>query len=49
MVEGTELRWWSRSRVVVIKVISEISKSCVQGIDIVLKLSLLIIYLLVLL
>jgi hypothetical protein len=33
----------------VIKMISEISKSCVQGIEVVLKLSLLIIYLLILL
>jgi hypothetical protein len=44
---GTELRWWGW--VVVIKMISEIPKSCVQSIDIILKLSLLIIYLLVLL
>jgi hypothetical protein len=46
---GTELRWWSWRWVVVIKMISEISKGFVQGIDIVLKPSLLIIYLLVLL
>jgi hypothetical protein len=46
---GTELRCWSWSWVVVIKVISEIPKSCVQSIDIIQKLSLLIIYLLVLL
>jgi hypothetical protein len=46
---GIELRWWSWSWVVVIKMISEIPKSCVQSTDIVLKLSLLIIYLLVLL
>jgi hypothetical protein len=39
---GTELWWWSRSRIVMIKMISEISKSCVQGMDIVLKLCLLI-------
>jgi hypothetical protein len=43
------LRWWSCRWVVVIKMISEISKSCVQGIEVVLKLSLLIIYLLILL
>jgi hypothetical protein len=46
---GTEARWRSWSWIVVIKVISEISKSCVQGIEVVLKLSLLIINLLVLL
>jgi hypothetical protein len=44
---GTKLRWWSWSWVVVIKMISEIPKSCVQSIDIILKLSLLIIDLLV--
>jgi hypothetical protein len=37
----TELWWWSWSRIVMIKMISEISKSSVQGMDIVLKLSLL--------
>jgi hypothetical protein len=46
---GTELRWLSWSWVVVIKMISEIPKSCVQSIDIILKLSLLIIDLLVVL
>jgi hypothetical protein len=40
---GTELWWWSWSWIVMIKMISEISKGCVQGFDIVLKLSLLII------
>jgi hypothetical protein len=40
---GTELWWWSWSGIVMIKMISEISKSSVQGIDIILKLSLLII------
>jgi hypothetical protein len=39
----TELWWWSWSGIVMIKVISEIPKGCVQSIDIVLKLSLLII------
>jgi hypothetical protein len=48
---GTELRWWSWSWswVIVIKMISKIPKCCVQGIDIILKMSLLIIYLRVLL
>jgi hypothetical protein len=40
---GTELWWWRWGRIVMIKMISEISKGYVQGIDIVLKLSLLII------
>jgi hypothetical protein len=40
---GTKLWWWSWSRIVMIKIISEISKGCVQGMDIVLKLSLLIV------
>jgi hypothetical protein len=39
----TELWWWSWSGIVMIKVISEIPKGCVQSIDIVLNLSLLII------
>jgi hypothetical protein len=43
MAEGTELWWWSWSWIVMIKMISEIFKGCVQGIDIVLKLSLLVI------
>jgi hypothetical protein len=46
---GTEMWWWSRSWVVVIKMISEIPKSCVQSVEVVLKLGLLIIDLLVLL
>jgi hypothetical protein len=40
---GTELWWWSWSWIVMIKMISKISKSSVQGMDIVLKLSLLIV------
>jgi hypothetical protein len=46
---GTELWLWSWSWVVVIKMIPEISKSCVQSVEVVLKLGLLIIDLLVLL
>jgi hypothetical protein len=42
---GTELWWrsWSWSWIVMIKMISKVSKSSVQGMDIVLKLSLLIV------
>jgi hypothetical protein len=43
MEEGDRTVWWSWSWIVMIKMISEISKSSVQGIDIVLKLSLLIV------
>jgi hypothetical protein len=40
---GTELWWRSWSWIVMIKMISKVSKSIVQGMDIVLKLSLLIV------
>jgi hypothetical protein len=40
---GTELWWRSWSWIVMIKMISKVSKGCVQGMDIVLKLSLLIV------
>jgi hypothetical protein len=46
---GTKLRWRSWSWIVMIKMISKVSKSSVQGMDIVLKLSLLIVQLLILL
>jgi hypothetical protein len=46
---GTELWWWSWSQIVMIKMISEISKSNVQVMDIMLKLCLLIMQLLILL
>jgi hypothetical protein len=40
---GTELWWRSWSWIVMIKMISKVSKSSVQGMDIMLKLSLLIV------
>jgi hypothetical protein len=49
MAKGTELRWWSWSWVVVIKMISKIPKSRVQCVEVALKLGLLIRDLLVLL
>jgi hypothetical protein len=47
--KGIELWWWSWSWVVVIIMIFEIPKSCVQSVEVVLKMGLLIIDLLVLL
>jgi hypothetical protein len=49
MAGGTELRWWSWCWIVVIKMISEIPKSCVQRVEVALKLGLTIRDLLVLL